>query len=256
MTRAMHRWRYALHVPDDMKASWGYLVAAQERAAREGQEPAVAELAAVAGRSPSVARSLLAVYGAPPPRTVTMPRAAAQGPISSRRIAAASSPSGSGASGAGVRCQRSYHLGRVDQNDPRVAYEVLTIERQQMRCAMGLHHCDQSRIVHLLTQDVLRGDEPQPVCEDRRRLLKQGELVEQALDLCLGQIWLPAEPIGLDGASRYSPELNQNLSREAETLSTRRERRERFHCEWMLRSRLVNSAKEYVRIQEIARHQS
>jgi RNA polymerase primary sigma factor len=65
MTRAMHRWRYALHVPDDMKASWGCIAAAQERAAREGQEPAVAELAAVAGCSPSVALSLLAATTPP-----------------------------------------------------------------------------------------------------------------------------------------------------------------------------------------------
>jgi RNA polymerase primary sigma factor len=78
MLRAMRRWRCSIWVPEYQETTWGRFLALQERAAAEGREPGLAELAAGAGCSRSRARAMLAV--ASPPLSLDQPWEDVDGP--------------------------------------------------------------------------------------------------------------------------------------------------------------------------------
>jgi RNA polymerase sigma factor (sigma-70 family) len=65
MMRAMRLWRCAIWVPEYQEATWLRLLALQERAAAEGREPGLAELAAAAGCTLPRARAMLALATPP-----------------------------------------------------------------------------------------------------------------------------------------------------------------------------------------------
>jgi RNA polymerase sigma factor (sigma-70 family) len=65
MLRAMLRWRHSVRLPPQQEQAWGRVLAARARAAAEGRELTLAELASAAGCSPPTVCALLAVATPP-----------------------------------------------------------------------------------------------------------------------------------------------------------------------------------------------
>ena len=68
----------------------------------------------------------------------------------------------------------------------RNAWKILKVshvERKKMCDVVRLHHRDKARVMRSLALDVLRGDEVKPIRENIRSVIKQGELIQQALYL-------------------------------------------------------------------------
>lgn len=74
-------------------------------------------------------------------------------------------------------CGCSMSLIGVDNRDRGVAQEVVGVEGEQMGDGMRFHHRHEPRVMHLSATDVLSRNQTQPIPEDVRCVVKQGESI-------------------------------------------------------------------------------
>jgi hypothetical protein len=139
-----------------------------------------------------------------------------------------------------------------NDGDVRVACEVFSIESQEMGDTVDLHRGDQPGIVHLHARDRMTEQELSPLVIRGRAIRKESKITLD--DSC--------PPFGLSGweaeatacrrrARAHTPELRQDLRREAEHFSVPTECSECFYGKGMRRVSFVRQAQKDIRVEEV-----
>lgn len=96
----------------------------------------------------------------------------------------------------------------------RVAGEIVDVEGKQVRDSMGPHHGDKAGIVYFFAFDVVHSHKRQPLRQYVGRINKERECIKQLGNFRGCLLRTPAQTIGIERTSRYSPKLDDILHRD------------------------------------------
>ena len=104
----------------------------------------------------------------------------------------------------------------MNEADVREGFEIVRIEREQMRDAMRQHHRRETGVVRAAAFDVVLRNEREPMLQHIWRIRQMHKLFEEVLNFCGGLLRCPSISVDIRRTCHHRLKFNEILRRDAE----------------------------------------